>query len=54
MVLLIRELAVIYMPEWFPGARLKRAARNWCRIVDSALHAPYDKVKGELVSFLGS
>ena len=44
-------LAVINIPEWFPGARYKRAAREWCRIVDSALQAPYDKVKSELVSF---
>jgi hypothetical protein len=48
----IDPLAVIHVPEWFPGARYKRAARKWYRIVDSALQAPYDKVKRELVSFL--
>jgi hypothetical protein len=44
-------LTVIHIPEWFPGARYKRAASYWHRVVDSALQAPYDKVKSELVSF---
>ena len=47
----IDPLVVIHIPEWFPGARYKRAARKWYHIVDSALQAPYDKVKRELVSF---
>lgn len=46
----IDPLVVIHIPEWFPGAHYKRAARKWYRIVDSALQAPYDKVKRELVS----
>jgi hypothetical protein len=44
-------MAVIYMPNWLAGARFKRSAREWYCVVDSALQAPYDKVKGELVSF---
>jgi len=48
-----RALAVIHMPNWFPGARFKRSAREWYRVVDSAIQAPYDKVKGELVSSSG-
>ena len=43
--------AVIHMPSWFPGAGFKRTARKWCSIVDNALQATYDKVKGDLVSF---
>ena len=38
------------MPSWFPGARFKRRARKWCRIVDNALQTIHDKVKGDLVS----
>ena len=38
------------MPSWFPGARFKRRARKWCRIVDNALQTTHDKVKGDLVS----
>jgi len=44
-------LTVIHLPNWFPGAGLKQVALKWRRVVDSALQAPYDKVKGELVSF---
>ncbi|KAH9983875.1 cytochrome P450 [Russula vinacea] len=41
---------VLHMPSWFPGARLKRRSRKWCRIVDNALQTTHDKVKGELAS----
>jgi hypothetical protein len=42
---------VLHMPSWFPGARFKRSARKWCRIVDNALQTTHDKVKDDLVSF---
>ncbi|KAH9983874.1 cytochrome P450 [Russula vinacea] len=41
---------LLHMPSWFPGARFKRRARKWCRIVDNALQTTHDKVKGDLAS----
>ena len=38
------------MPNWFPGARYKRYARDLHPRVMDAITIPYDKVKGELVS----
>ena len=43
------EFTVIHMPSWFPGARFKLRAREWCLIVENALQTTFDKVKGELV-----
>jgi hypothetical protein len=48
---LLMHRAVLHMPSWFPGARFKRCARKWRPVIDNALQTPYDKVKGELVSF---
>jgi hypothetical protein len=44
---------VIKMPSWFPVARFKRYAREWCPIVVRAVEAPYEKVKRELASAAG-
>ncbi|KAH8997178.1 cytochrome P450 [Lactarius hatsudake] len=41
---------LIKMPSCFPGARFKRCAREWRRIVTDAVMTPYDKVKRELAS----
>jgi hypothetical protein len=43
------EFAVIHMPSWFPGARLKHDAREWRLVVENVLQTTFDKVKGELV-----
>ncbi|KAH8978634.1 cytochrome P450 [Lactarius akahatsu] len=41
---------LIKMPNWLPGARYKRYAREWCPIVASAVTTTYDKVKRELAA----
>ena len=45
---------VFKLPSWLPGARFKRYAREWYPIVVRAVKTPFDKVKRELVSVVGS
>ena len=45
---------VLKLPSWLPGARFKRYAREWYPIVVRAVKTPFDKVKRELVSVVGS
>jgi hypothetical protein len=45
---------VIKMPSWLPVSRFKRYAREWYPLVISALKTPFDKVKKELVSVIGT
>ena len=42
-------VAVIKMPNWLPGARYKRYAREWYPIVVGAAKTVYNKVERELV-----
>ena len=45
---------VLKLPSWLPGARFKRYAREWYPIVVRAVKTPFDKVKRDLVSVVGS
>ncbi|KAH9976038.1 cytochrome P450 [Russula compacta] len=55
---LFDAIPLVYLPpplsgdqkRWFPGARFKLRAREWCLIVENALQTTFDKVKGELDS----
>ena len=41
---------VVHMPWWFPGAGFKKEAQSkWVPHVETALHAPYDTVKQQMV-----
>src|ERR1700761_713686 len=45
---------VIKLPSWLPGGRFKRYAQEWYPLVLRSVKNPYDKVKRELVSAVGS
>ncbi|KAK0205290.1 cytochrome P450 [Desarmillaria ectypa] len=36
-----------YIPEWFPGAQFKRKAREWRKLSEAMINAPYDMAKGK-------
>lgn len=36
-----------YIPEWFPGAQFKRKARQWRKLSEAMINAPYDMAKGK-------
>ncbi len=43
-------MIVKYVPEWFPGARFQREAREWKTYAMKMLHEPFDIVKRQFVS----
>jgi hypothetical protein len=45
-----QRCAVVHMPWWFPGASFKKEAEeNWVPHVETALRAPYEAVKNQMV-----
>ena len=45
-----QRCAVVHMPWWFPGASFKKEAEeNWIPHVETALRAPYEAVKKQMV-----
>jgi hypothetical protein len=41
--------AVKHVPTWIPGARFKRDAREWGKVVDQLRRRPYEMVKKQMV-----
>lgn len=41
---------VKYIPEWFPGAGFKKAAREWSKTVQEVADVPFKHVKEEMVN----
>ena len=39
-----------YLPEWFPGAKFLREAKEWRPAVETMSKVPFDDVKAQLVS----
>ena len=41
---------VKHLPAWFPGAKFKRDAAKWRKLVDEMYFRPYYEVKAAVVS----
>lgn len=41
-----------YIPAWFPGASFQRQAREWRKLKDEVVNAPFDHVKRLMVGAL--
>lgn len=39
-----------YVPAWMPGAKFKRDAREWGKLVEEMRDSPFDGVKVKMVS----
>ena len=38
-----------YIPDWFPGAKFKRDAKEWRKWIMRVLNEPYNVVKQRMV-----
>ncbi len=43
---------VKYVPEWFPGARFRREAREWRVDAEGMVSAPFNAVKSAVVRYV--
>lgn len=39
-----------YVPSWMPGAGFKRKAKEWKKVTDAVLEAPFEAMRREIVS----
>jgi hypothetical protein len=42
-------LSVQYIPDWFPGAKFKRTAKEWRKTAEQLKHEPYNNIKDQVV-----
>lgn len=45
----VKYLSVRYIPEWFPGAKFQREAREWRVPVFDMLNKPFEFIKSRMV-----
>lgn len=47
-----RNTTVRYIPSWFPGARFKRYAVEWKKLIEDFVNEPHEDCKQKIVSRL--
>ena len=43
------RLVVRYVPDWLPGAKFKRQAKEWKKLVDNMVDQPFEMTKKRMV-----